>query len=204
MAQSLRVVEINRMKQPGQLIFGPDPDLHEHSLVDICQHIGCRCAYHAGLADVVGERQPFRHVLVRIGDNQVGKGKVDRRGVVGGLQGRVDRGWGLSNRDQVLGRRIGHHFLSVVVELGGRTICGRDHPQLVGPLESDFRFCRDGKGMAMAAWALVKVHRREFQRAGGSQAVARRLKDFNRLWLKRWTGLGCRAGFGRDRFGLLL
>src|SRR5436190_1136749 len=50
-AQSLRVVEINRMKQPGQLIFGPDPDLHEHSLVDICQHIGCRCAYHAGLAD---------------------------------------------------------------------------------------------------------------------------------------------------------
>src|SRR6266699_1038326 len=54
-AQLLGIVEVNRMEQSRQFVFGPDPNLHEHPAVDICYHVRCRCANHLGLADVVGE-----------------------------------------------------------------------------------------------------------------------------------------------------
>ncbi len=58
--------------------------------------------------------------------------------------------------------------------------------------------------MAMAARALEKFYRGEFQRFSSSQTAARGLKDFNRLRLERGRGLGRWAGFGRSRPGLFL
>ena len=73
----------------------------------------------------------------------------------------LDCGRGVGHSYQVLSWSISHHFLTVVVELRGGTVGGRDHAQLVGPLESDLGLCGEAEGMAMAASALKEFHRVE-------------------------------------------
>ena len=146
---------------------------------------GLRPADHAGLTDVERELQGLGDVAVRIGDHHVGERKVDRGDVVGRLQHGVDRGRGLGDGDEVLGGHEGHHGLAVVVELGGGAVAGRDHPQLVGPLQGDVGPRRVHEGRAGAARALVGDHRGEAHRAGRGQAGARRLQDLDRLRLER-------------------
>src|SRR5437773_12165324 len=124
--------------------------------------------------------------------------------MVGLLQGCVDRGRGVGHGDQVLRRRVGHHFLPVIIELGSRTISGHDHSQLVRSLESNFGLGGESERMTVAAWALVEMHRREFHCAGSSQTAARGFQNVNGFWLERGRGLRHGTGFGRGRFGLLL
>src|SRR5216117_2704996 len=124
--------------------------------------------------------------------------------MVGLLQGCVDRGRGVGHGDQVLRRRVGHHFLPVIIELGSRTIGGHDYPQLVWPLESNFGLRGESEWMTVAAWVLVEMHRREFHCAGSSQTAARGFQNVNGFWLERGRGLRRGTGFGRGRFGLLL
>src|SRR5262249_32661071 len=150
-----------------QFVLSPYPRLYEYAVVDICYHVRCRSAYHLGLPNVIGERHPLRHLLVRVGDDPVGKGEVDRGGVVGLLQRCINRGWGISNCYQVLGRCIGHHLLAVVIELRGGTISGHYHPQLVWSLESDLGLCRKSEGMTVAACALIEMYSVKFHRARG-------------------------------------
>src|SRR5271166_1554394 len=120
------------MDQSRQLVFNPNPDLYEYSVVDVGDHVGRCVADHVRLADVIGELQTFSHVLVGIGNDQVVKWKVGPGQLISRLHGGVDGGRRIGNRNQVLCRGVGRHALAVVVELGGRTIPQRDNPQLIG------------------------------------------------------------------------
>src|SRR6266550_1400959 len=146
------------MEQSGQFVLSSYPSLYEHTVVNVCHHICCRPTNHLRLANVIGELHPVRHLLVRVRDDPVGKGKVDRRGVIGLLKRCVESA-----------RRIGDHSLSVIVELGRRAIGGHDHPQLVRPLKSNLGLCSESEGMTMAARALVEMYSIELHCARGSQ-----------------------------------
>src|SRR5208283_4175210 len=127
---------------------------------------------------------------------QVVKRKVSSVQVIRRLHRCVDCGWSVGNSNQVLRRCEGRHGLAVVVELGGRTIARRDYPQLIGPLQGDFRLVDEDERMALAARALISLQRGERHRVSCRQAVAHSLQQLNCL---RFQGgrSSSRGRFGR-------
>src|SRR6266487_2458810 len=204
MAQSLRIVQVNRMEQSRQLIFDSNPRLYEHAVVDICDHVSRRSADHFGLTDVIGQLHAFRHLLVRIGDNPVRKREIDCSGVIGLLQRCVDGRRGVCNSHQIFGRCVGHHFFSVVVKLRGRTITWHDYPKLVRFLESDLGLCGKSEGMTMTAWTLIKMQRVEFHCPRRGEPATCSFKNVECLWLERRRGFRCTTCLSRGGLCLLL
>ena len=136
-AQHQRIVQVNRAQLARQFVVGADPDLREHVAVRERHHVGGGAADFLRLADVERHFHAFREVLVRIGNHQIGERKVDRRRIERSRERCVDGRRRNRGGDEILGRREGRHRLAVVIELGGRTVTGRDHAQLVGPLQRD-------------------------------------------------------------------
>src|SRR4051794_38572233 len=113
--------------------------------------------------------------------------------MVGLLQSCVDRGRGVGHSHQVLGGRIGHHLLAVIIELGGGPIGGHDYPKLVWPLKNNLGFCGESEWMTMTARALIKMHRVEFHCPRRGEPAACRFKNVECLWFKRRCGFRCRT-----------
>src|SRR5262249_58980154 len=105
---------------------------------------------------------------------------------------------------QVLSRLISHHFVAIIIELGGGTIARHDYPQLVRSRESDLGFRRVRERMPMAARTFVEMNRREFHGTCGGEPAACGFENVERLWLKRRCRLGCGACLGCGCFGFLL
>src|SRR5947209_3418597 len=100
------------------------------------------------------------------------------------LQRCVDCGRCVSGGDQILGWRICHHLLSIVVELRGWAITRHDHAQLVGPLESNLGLCGESERMTLVAWTFIEMYRRKFHRVCRGEPAARSFKNVECLWLK--------------------
>ncbi len=191
------------MEQARQFVFGSNPRLYEHPVVDICDHVSRRSADHLRLADVIGERSSLptspckdRRQSSRQTGNKLPRS--DRPALT------LRRWWrGVRDSHQIFSRRVGHHFFPVIIKFGGRTISRHDHPQLVRPLESDLGLGRECQGMTLTARTLVKMHRIEFHCPRRGEPAARSFKNVECLWLKRRRGFGRGACLGRGRFGLL-
>src|SRR6266404_2230894 len=70
------------------------------------------------------------------------------------------------------------------------SVARHDHPQLVGPLQSDFGLIHEDERMILAAEALVGFHSCECNRVGSRQAVTRGFQDVDRFRFQRWRRLG--------------
>src|SRR5208283_4342252 len=147
----IRVVEINRVDYTGQFVFRADPHLRKDSIAGKGHDVRGNACDDFGLADVIGMFQTRSHIAVRIGDDYVGKWKVDPRGMEYRFQGLIDCRGGVSNGDKIFRRRVSHNDFAVVVELRGRAITFQKYTKLIGPLQNRFEFITVNERCALTA-----------------------------------------------------
>ena len=88
------------------------------------------------------------------------------------LQRCIYGGWGIGDGQQVLGRRVRHHGLSIVVKIRRGTIGRHQNTKLVRSLQSDLVFGRIAERSSLTTQVFEQLDRGKAQGVSSRQSVA--------------------------------